>query len=206
MSGNESSSDLRRSGIGDLRDVPWGTHIGHFYRTKADLLAVLVPYFREGLAANEACIWLTSEPLEEKEAAEALRGTIPDVDRLARLGQIKIMDFRRVHAKEETHNPQLILAKWADLLRDALAGGFTGLRAAANTSTIGKDEWTAFTRYEHMVDGIIGYRRLLALCSYALEQCGPAEIADVLANHEYTLVRRRGDWRALPAAEAAAVL
>ncbi|MCX5991864.1 MAG: hypothetical protein NTZ04_06000 [Chloroflexi bacterium] len=33
----------RKTGIDIIGDVPWGTHFCHFYRTKHELINVLVP-------------------------------------------------------------------------------------------------------------------------------------------------------------------
>ena len=60
--------------------VPWGTHLCHFYETKDDLLEVLVPYFKAGLEANEACLWIISDPISVEEATNALRAAVPDID------------------------------------------------------------------------------------------------------------------------------
>jgi len=45
----------RRTGIEVVGDVPWGRHFCQFYETAGDLADTLVPYFREGLLANEFC-------------------------------------------------------------------------------------------------------------------------------------------------------
>ena len=47
---------LRKTGIGVVGDVPWGTHFFMFYETKEDLLDTLVPYFKAGLENNEFCL------------------------------------------------------------------------------------------------------------------------------------------------------
>ena len=47
------ASELRRTGISVVGDVPWGTHVCHFYETKQDLLDTLVPYFKAGLESKE---------------------------------------------------------------------------------------------------------------------------------------------------------
>jgi hypothetical protein len=48
------ATELRRSGIDVVGDMPWGTHFCQFYDTKDDLLEILVPYFKAGLESNEA--------------------------------------------------------------------------------------------------------------------------------------------------------
>ena len=61
-------SDMRQSGIDVVGKVHRGTHFCQFYETNQDLIETLVPYFREGLVANEFCMWITSEPLQVDQA------------------------------------------------------------------------------------------------------------------------------------------
>ena len=55
---------LRDSGITVIGDVPWGGHFSIFYETRSDLLDTVAQYFRAGLANNEACLWIISDPLK----------------------------------------------------------------------------------------------------------------------------------------------
>jgi PAS domain S-box-containing protein len=57
-----------------------------------------------------------------------------------------------------------------------------------------KPEWHGFMEYEATVDGIIGQRRMLAICSYDLSKCDALQIMDVLSNHAFALVKRAGKW------------
>jgi hypothetical protein len=41
--------NMRKSGIGIIGDIPWGTHFCQFFQTKEDLVDMLVPYFKTGL-------------------------------------------------------------------------------------------------------------------------------------------------------------
>ena len=74
------ASALRKTGIDIVGDMPWGTHFGHTYETRDDLLDTLVPYFKAGLEDNEFCVWVVSEPLTEGEAWKAPGGAVPDLD------------------------------------------------------------------------------------------------------------------------------
>jgi MEDS: MEthanogen/methylotroph, DcmR Sensory domain len=53
------AAELRKTGISVVGDMPWGTHLCHFYETKQDLLDILIPYFKAGLEHNEFCMWVT---------------------------------------------------------------------------------------------------------------------------------------------------
>ena len=74
-------SRARRTGIGVVGDMPWGTHFCHFYNTKEDLLEILVPYFKAGLESNELCVWVLSGPLTEQESSDAMRGALAGFDK-----------------------------------------------------------------------------------------------------------------------------
>src|SRR5512143_2961227 len=67
----------RDSGIALVGDLPWGTHFCQFYRTKQDMIDIVVPYFRAGLENNELCIWVTSDFLTTGDALAALERDVP---------------------------------------------------------------------------------------------------------------------------------
>ncbi len=52
----DMGAETRKTAIGAVDNVPWGTHLCQFYRTKEDLIDVLAPYFKAGLENNEFCI------------------------------------------------------------------------------------------------------------------------------------------------------
>ena len=74
-------SPVRRTGIGVVGDIPWGSHFFLFYETKEDLLETLVPYFKAGLESGEFCVWALCKPLTAAEAKRALRRSVADIDR-----------------------------------------------------------------------------------------------------------------------------
>jgi PAS domain S-box-containing protein len=193
----ESGAPLRKSGLEIISDVPWGTHFCQFYATKADLIDTLVPYFAAGLAANEACMWVTSEPLEVEEAEAALRVAVPELDRFLASGQIEILDYSQWYTLGGAFDADRVLQGWCDKLEAARKRGFEGLRLTGNTFWLEKEDWEDFTNYETKIDSIIGSMRMLALCSYPLEKCRTREILDVIANHEFALVRESGRWELL---------
>ncbi len=50
--------------------VEWGERLCHFYRHEEELLALLGPYFRQGLARNERCLWLAGPGTSDKAREE----------------------------------------------------------------------------------------------------------------------------------------
>ncbi|MBI3946240.1 MAG: MEDS domain-containing protein [Armatimonadetes bacterium] len=191
---------LRRSGIDVVGRIPWGTHFCQFYEDPRDLLEILVPYFREGLAANEFCMWITSEPLRVEGAKAALALAVPDLERRIAEGQIEILDYSEWYVRSGRFSSDEVLQGWVDKLAAARARGHEGLRLTGNTFWLEAADWADFTRYEEAVNNVIGSYRMLAICTYSLAKCGAMEIADVVANHEFALIRRAGRWEIIESA------
>jgi len=192
---------IRKTGIDILGDVPWGTHFCQFYQTKEDLIDILVPYFKAGLENNEFCMWITSEPLSEKEAKEAMRKALPDFDRYLKRGQIEIVPYEEWYLKEGTFNLQRVLNSWIDKLDQALEQGYDGLRITGNTAWLEKRDWRNFTEYEEKINAVIGKYKMMAICSYSLDKCGASEVIDVVSNHQFALIRREGKWATIESAD-----
>ncbi len=185
---------LRNSGIDIIGDVPWGTHFCQFYRTRDDLMEILVPYFKAGLENNEFCIWVSSNPLEVKEAKEALREVVSDFDFYLEKGQIEIIPYTHWYVKEGVFEPEWILKGWIEKHNQALASGYDGLRLSGNTFWLEKKDWNNFLAHEAEVDGVIGTYHMMVLCAHSLDRCSATEILDVVTNHQFSLIKKDGKW------------
>ena len=191
---NLGSAKLRESGIDAVGRVPWGTHFCHFYQSGQDLIDVLVPYFKEGLLANEFCMWVTSAPLKVEEAKAALKRAVPKLDDHVEKGQIEVLDYTDVYLRSGKFNSQQVLDGWVTRLADVRKKGFEGMRLAGNTHWLEGSAWRDFEQYEQAVNDAFGKHRMIAVCSYSLEKCGAVELIDVVASHQFALIRRHGDW------------
>ena len=187
----------RDSGLEAVGSIPWGTHFCQFYASKEELIATLVPYIKAGIEANELCIWLTSAALSACEAKAALSQAVPMLDRYLASKQIEIVDCSNWYDSGKGFKADKVLAGWAATLNTALERGFEGLRVTGDVSWLEGRGWKDFIDYEIDLDGGIGSKRMLTLCTYPLAKCGPSEILDVAAYHEFALVRRDGRWSVL---------
>src|ERR1700745_3932390 len=88
------STELRKTGIDAVGDMPWGSHFCLFYETKMDLLNTLIPYCKTGLEQGEFCLWVVAEPLTIEESLDALRQAVPDLDRYLTNASIEIVSAR----------------------------------------------------------------------------------------------------------------
>ncbi|MEW6087805.1 MAG: MEDS domain-containing protein [bacterium] len=185
----------RKSGINIIGDIPWGTHICQFYRTREDLIDILVPYYKAGLENNEFCIWIVSEPLRIEEAKEAMRKEVVNLDDYLRKGQIEIIDAVEWYAGSGRFSMDMVLKNWAEKEQQAVEKGFDGIRASEDTFWLEKNDWPDFINYEKKVNKVIDESMIIAICTYSLDKCGHGEIIDVVSNHQIIIIKEDGEWK-----------
>ena len=143
-----SCNGLRRTGIGVVGDVPWGTHFFLFHETNEDLLDTLVPYFKAGLEANELCVWVISAPLTETEVRHALEKEIPDIDVYLKDQSMQILQGREWYMTGDDLDLEKVTKGWNAKLEFALTSGRAGLRLSGGTAWLEKRHWKEFLDYE----------------------------------------------------------
>ena len=75
---------------------------------------------------------------------------------------------------------------------------FRVLRISGNISFLTPDEWPAFMAYEKSVTTAFSGRRVIALCSYVLEDCTPEQKTEVLRAHGYAFEHHDQHWHVIP--------
>ncbi len=174
-------SRLTTAGISVKGDVPQGTHLCYFYETKRDLLEASVPFFQAGLENREFCLWMVYNPVTEEDAVEALRHSVPDLDRYLAEGAIEIC----VHPKPLFDGDVPESGDGVRYLHDktdhALARGYAGMRVAGSPACpqLGRS---------------IAHHRMIALCLFPLAESSAVEIVDAARTHQFVVARREGDW------------
>lgn len=186
---------VRKSGLDFVGDINWGTHMCQFYKTKQDLVDVLVPYFVNGLKNNEFCVWVTSEFLNKEEAIAAMQKALPGFSDYLSKGQMEILPYTEWYLKEGKFELHRVLNGWVDKHDKAIAAGYAGMRVTGNPFWIdNKKEWDDFAAYEAEINNVIDDYKLLVLCTYSLEKCNAEEIIDVVINHKFAMIKRAGKW------------
>lgn len=201
MTIEETKQSVRKTGIDVLGDVPWGTHFCLFYKTKEDLIDILIPYFKAGLESNEFCMWVTSEPLSVREAEEALRKSVPDFDQYLKKEQVRIVPYSEWYLKDGTFNLNRVLNGWIEKLSQALSDGFDGIRVTGDGGWFEKKDWRSFADYEENVNSIIEKYQMIAICTYSLDKCTACEIIGVVNRHQFALIREEGKWELIESSE-----
>jgi signal transduction histidine kinase len=188
------ATEMRRTGIDVVGDMPWGTHFCLFYGTTEDLLDTLVSYCKAGLESREFCLWVVAEPLTNEEATDALKEAIPDLDGYLADHSIEIISARDWYLQGGTFDLKKVTGGWHERLARALARGYAGVRVTGDTAWLDKKGWKDFCEYEEGLNESIANQCLAVLCTYPLAACGAAEILDVVRTHQFAVARRHKSW------------
>lgn len=195
------TTELRKTGISILDDLPWGTHFCHFYETGQDLLDILIPFFRAGLERNEFCLWVVADPFTAEEARDALRRGIPEAEHYLSEGRVEIIPHSDWYLKGGGFDAARVVGYWNGRLDEALARGFAGLRGNGIMARLLENYHESVIEFERALDESLTGKRMLLLCSYPLSEVDATVVFDVVQAHEVAVVRRGGAWEAVENAE-----
>jgi signal transduction histidine kinase len=195
-----SIKPLRRTGLDVLGDRPWGSHFCMFFDSKADLLEILVPYFKTGLANNEFCFWVLADPLAEEDARDALNRAIAPADRHLIDRQMEFIPGEACYLSDGVFNLDRVASEWGGRLNRALSAGYDGIRVTGSAGWLQTREWPDFWKYEAALNDSIGEQRMTVLCTYPLLGSGGNDILDVTHTHQSAIAKRGGDWAVIETA------
>ncbi|MDB5199314.1 MAG: domain S-box-containing protein [Chitinophagaceae bacterium] len=195
-------SELRKTGIEVLGEIPWGSHFCTFYETKQDLLDTIVPFFKAGLASNEFCLWVISDSqlISMEDAKELMKKAIPDFDRHSSEGNFEILNGRDWYLEDDVFHSERALSELSAKLKRALSLGYEGMRASGDLSWLVEKYWKDFSNYEKQLNSSIIDLRIMVLCTYPLVKSGAAEVLDVVQSHQFAIARRKGEWEVIETA------
>src|ERR1700736_742020 len=188
------TTEMRKTGVDVVGDMPWGTHFVLFYETRADPLETLVSYCKAGLESQEFCLWVVAEPLAVEDARRALKRAVPDLDQYIADQSIEIVAARDWYLQDGAFDLNRVISGWNEKLARASARGYAGVRVTGDTAWLEKKDWKDFCEYEESLNQAVANQRLAVLCTYPLAACGAAEILDVVRTHQFAVTKRRGGW------------
>ena len=177
-----------------LLDMPWGSHVCQFYNSKEDLLELLVPYFKQGLERNEACVWLVGD-LEIEDARNALVAAVPDLNHRMDTGQIQIRHYTEFYTNPNgsVKAPDQLSEQFAAMGSTLMAKGFAGLRASGSVSWVNEENMSRFMDYETKVNLAIQNSNIMAVCTYPAHAAARGQCRELIHNHGKIFVKR-GEW------------
>ena len=188
-------SHVTPCGLPGVGPVPLGLHSCHFYSDRQQLIDALVPFVLAGLQANERCLIIASAPLPARDLVRELRQSWDGVEEALHSGALRVLDFDRWYLDTSGLKSEDLVQLWLREEEQALAEGYSGLRVSGNISFLTPEQWPAFMAYEKSVSANFSNRRIVALCSYVLEDCIGDRKDQVLRAHGCAFERRDRDWQ-----------
>jgi PAS domain S-box-containing protein len=193
---DSTESQLRKTGVSVVGDVPWGTHFCYFYETKQDLLDLLIPYFKTGLEGNEFCLWIisNSELLTAQEARNALQKVLPDLDRYVADRSLEIVGHDDWFLNGGSFDFHKVANRFKEKVDEALGRGYVGMRVNGSPAWLQTSNAEALRKFEEEVDQLYPNEPIIAACTYPIGQSKADFLLDVARNHQFAIARRNGDW------------
>jgi len=193
--------ELTTTGLQVMGDLPWGSHFCYFYETKQDLIEVSVPFFQAGLDNHEFCLWNVHASVTEADVLQALRESIPALDRHLAEGAMEIVVHRAPLFDGDFPEPRASVRYLDEKLEDALARGYVGMRVAGSPTCLQKASTEHFRQFERELGRSAANHGMIALCQFPEAESSAAEILDAARTHQFVIVRRQGEWEIIQTPE-----
>ncbi|MGB9927006.1 MAG: PAS domain S-box protein [Methanosarcina sp.] len=182
-------------------NIAWGAHFCLFYNIRDNLYEIIAQYFKAGLENSEFCVWILPEHIDAREAKQALGKIIPDFDACVEKNQIEILSSVSWSEKNRNSNLKKSSGFGIEKLKDSFSRNFSGLRLVQDmvrSKEEGKEKGKdSFIAYEKNLDNLIFSSQVRSLCTYSLEKYNSTEIFDIIAAHEFSLIRKEGNWECI---------
>jgi anti-anti-sigma regulatory factor len=168
---------MRSSGFVDAVDgLSHHDHVGWVYDTPGEFRAVAARFLADGLAGGQRVLLVTGDvdhaDLDGSFAAAR------------RTGAAVVLDVG-MYRSGDRGDPRAQVDAYAQATDEALAQGYTGLRVAADVTSLVRtpDDRAAFARYERLADDLMIRTMFSALCAYDRAELGPTAAAELVCVH-----------------------
>ncbi|MBI2857572.1 MAG: PAS domain-containing protein [Chloroflexi bacterium] len=181
------TSNVRKSGLALLGDIPWGTDLCLLYQSTEDMLEVLMPFFQAGLDNEEFCLWIAGASRSTSEAWEAMRSRIPSFASSEAGGQIALVTREEWEKADQK-------GRIASFVNRAFLNGFAGLRLGIDSHLGQLSLSTAETE-------ALSRDFVLKMVSYPRDEFDAVRLMDVVKGFRYSLVRNGKEWELIESSE-----
>jgi hypothetical protein len=106
------NANTRRSGIPGVGNIGWGEHLCALYNRKQELLKLVVSFIEAGLLDNEFCMWITGEPITQRDAFEALEAVLPEAHEYLIRKRLEILPYHQSYLSSGAFNQKMVLENW----------------------------------------------------------------------------------------------
>jgi PAS domain S-box-containing protein len=170
-----------------LKSLRQSAHLCHICNSPTEQLAVLVSFFRDGLARNERCV-CASDPSLNDELIAALGAAGVDCDGARHRGAVRFLTHQETYLRTGSFQPHDMLVLIRELCDEALADGFTGLRGVGDMSWAISYDGDQLREYEALVTAALPGTPITLLCQYHRPRFKPAVLHGILRAHPQVIL------------------
>jgi signal transduction histidine kinase len=174
----------------ELRRLKPGQHLCLLYDSPADTWDTIVPYFRDGLARGEQCLFV-GDADSTRESTLALAGAGIDIDRETHRGALGISTACESGILGGDFQPRAELGHLESAVARALSQGFPGVRFSGEAPHAlygSRYEERDVVEFETLLNDTIVRYGLVGICRYDLRRWPPALIRQVLRVHPLAVI------------------
>jgi hypothetical protein len=167
-----------------------GAHASHFFESFGQQKEVVLPFFKEGLANGEHCIYVTHEQSVDDWCFE-LQAYGIDVQAELERGSLAVITGDQWHAGGDFNS--IVKARDAWQMFEAKLADFSGVRIAGDASWALEPALTAdqLCHWEATVNLIYEGEPIRAICQYNLQRHTPAALHSALRTHPLAILAGR---------------
>ena len=160
-------------------------HIALIHETREEQFAAVVPFVRQGLAADERCLYVLEDTSKDAIVSALREGGI-EVDAALESGQLSFHTVDETYLRNERFQPDEMIEFYADAIAEATES-YEGLRVAAETGwllddTTNVEDWM---EYESRVNDLFADEDCVALCQYDRTRVPAEIIRDLVQTHPH---------------------
>jgi PAS domain S-box-containing protein len=172
-----------------LEEMHLGDHLCLVYESWQEQMAAFVPYLKQGLERNEACIYMVDDRTVGEVRAALIQGGI-DVESEEKRGALTFATKRQSYIHTGNFDPDLMIQFLDKAVQDALRKGFDGYRITGEMTWALGDECGCdrLIEYEAKLNRYFPSSRSTAICQYNRTRFPPELIHDVLRTHPMAII------------------
>lgn len=170
-----------------------GTHMVGIYTVQENILNAVIPFFAEGLKANDRCFYAAAPEIIAK-VAGALKKQGIDVEQAVQKDQLVLLNEKAPLLKDGKFDAKYLVDLYRQDIDNALKEGWDHVRATADMSWLidGDEGREGILYYEALSTELFNdTEKVHALCQYNTALMSGQEIIELLKIHPWALIDNR---------------
>jgi len=170
-----------------------GTHMVGIYTVQENILSAIIPFFSEGLKANDRCFYAASPEIISK-VAYRLKDNGIDVDQAIKKSQLILLNEKNPLLRDGKFDARFLVELYRNDIDNAIKDGWNHVRATADMAWLinGEEGREQILYYEALSTKLFNKtEKVHALCQYNTALMNGNEIIELLKIHPWALIDNR---------------